>query len=51
MNLDKTPVKIGFLYSRTGVTSVVESQQREAAILAVEEINQDGGLLGEELLF
>lgn len=51
MTLDKTPVKIGFLYSRTGVTSVVESQQRKAAMLAVEEINQDGGLLGEELLF
>jgi len=51
MNRKKTPVRIGLLYSNTGVTSVVESQQRKAAMLAIEEINQEGGLLGEELLF
>ncbi|MCR9114830.1 MAG: transporter substrate-binding protein, partial [Rhodobacteraceae bacterium] len=48
MNRKKTPVRIGLLYSNTGVTSVVESQQRKAAMLAIEEINQEGGLLGEE---
>ena len=47
----KTPVRVGLLYSSTGVTSAVESHQRNAALLAIEEINQDGGLLGEELLF
>ncbi|CAN0602112.1 unnamed protein product, partial [Ectocarpus sp. 12 AP-2014] len=51
MGLRKTPVRIGLLYSDTGVTSAIESQQRNAALLAIEEINQDGGLLGQELLF
>lgn len=51
MSPSKTPVKLGLLYSSTGVTSVVESQQRQAAILAIEEINHAGGLLGEELLY
>lgn len=45
------PVKLGLLYSATGVTSLVESQQRRAAVLAIEEINAAGGLLGEELLY
>ncbi len=51
MDPRKTPVSIGFLYSSTGVTSAVETNQRNAALLAIEEINQSGGLLGEELLF
>lgn len=51
MSPSKTPVKLGLLYSSTGVTAVVESQQRQAAILAIEEINHAGGLLGEELLY
>lgn len=51
MTSSKAPVRLGLLYSDTGVTSVVESQQRQAAILAIEEINADGGLLGEEVLY
>ena len=51
MDPRKTPVRIGFLYSSTGVTSAVETNQRNAALLVIEEINQSGGLLGEELLF
>lgn len=44
------PVTIGLLYSRTGVTSIIESAQRQAALLAVSEINAAGGLLGREML-
>ncbi|EAQ01511.1 hypothetical protein OB2597_01442 [Pseudooceanicola batsensis HTCC2597] len=49
MASSKAPVTIGFLYSRTGVTSVIEVAQRQGALLAVQEINAEGGLLGEEL--
>ncbi|AEI94789.1 aliphatic amidase expression-regulating protein AmiC [Roseobacter litoralis Och 149] len=51
MGHKKSPVRIGLLYSDTGVTSVIETHQRNAALLAIEEINQDGGLLGQEFLF
>lgn len=43
------PVTIGFLFSDTGATSVIERAQRLAATLAVEEINREGGLFGREL--
>ncbi|WP_234423714.1 transporter substrate-binding protein [Tateyamaria sp. Alg231-49] len=51
MGHKNSAVRIGLLYSNTGVTSVVETHQRNAALLAIEEINQSGGLLGQELLF
>lgn len=44
------PVTIGLLFSQTGVTSVIERTQRQAAMLAVEEINRAGGIDGQELL-
>lgn len=44
------PVTLGLLYSQTGVTSVVEAAQRNAALLAVHEINAAGGLLGRDVL-
>lgn len=43
------PVTIGFLFSQTGVTSVIEHPQGLAARLAVEEINRAGGILGREV--
>ena len=46
----KAPVTIGLLYSHTGVTSVIETAQRQGALLAAREINAQGGLLGEEVL-
>lgn len=45
----EAPVTIGFLFSQTGVTSVIERPQGLAARLAVEEINQAGGILGREV--
>ncbi|KFE36181.1 transporter substrate-binding domain-containing protein [Thioclava atlantica] len=44
------PVTIGLLFSQTGVTSVIERTQRQAAMLAVEEINDAGGIDGREIL-
>ncbi|MDK3018056.1 transporter substrate-binding domain-containing protein [Pseudodonghicola flavimaris] len=44
------PVTIGLLFSQTGVTSVIERTQRQAAMLAVDEVNRAGGIDGRELL-
>jgi branched-chain amino acid transport system substrate-binding protein len=43
------PIKIGVLYSSTGITSLVERTQLKAIQLATEEINTAGGILGREL--
>lgn len=43
------PVKIGVLYSKTGATSAIESSQRLGTLLAIEEINETGGIDGREL--
>jgi len=45
-----TPVKIGFLFSKSGVTAEMERSQWQGATLALEEINQQGGLDGRELV-
>lgn len=43
------PIKIGVLYSSTGVTAAVEETQRQAVLLAANEINEAGGVLGREI--
>lgn len=43
------PVKVGVLYSRTGATSAIESSQRLGTLLAIEEINESGGIDGREI--
>jgi branched-chain amino acid transport system substrate-binding protein len=43
------PIKIGVLYSTTGVTSAVETTQQQATRLAIEEINAAGGVQGREV--
>ena len=43
------PIRIGVLYSRSGVTAAVERTQLQATILAVEEINRAGGVSGREI--
>lgn len=42
------PIEVGVLYSSTGVTAAVEETQRRAVLIAVEEINESGGMLGRE---
>jgi branched-chain amino acid transport system substrate-binding protein len=46
----KDPVKIGLLFSRTGITSEQESSQLYGALFAIDEINAQGGLDGRELV-
>ncbi|MFE8148141.1 transporter substrate-binding domain-containing protein [Brenneria goodwinii] len=44
-----TPINIGLLYSSSGVTAAQEQSQLRGATLAIEEINQDGGINGRPL--
>ena len=44
-----TPYKIGLLHSLTGAMSTSESPLVDAALMAVEEINATGGVLGRRL--
>lgn len=45
----KTPVKIGILHSLSGTMAVSERSVAEAALLAVEELNNNGGVLGRKI--
>ena len=40
---------VGLLYSETGVTAEIEKTQLNASILAIEEINETGGILGRPM--
>lgn len=42
-------VPVGVLHSLTGTMSISEVSVRDATLLAIEEINQAGGLLGKQL--
>lgn len=44
------PVRVGVLYSATGMTSTIGQSQWQGTKLAIEEINEAGGLLGRELV-
>jgi len=46
---DSLPIKIGVLYSTSGVTSAAERTQQQATLLAIDEVNAAGGVLGREL--
>lgn len=43
------PIRVGVLFSETGVTALVERTQRRAVELALEELNTSGGVLGRPL--
>lgn len=44
-----TPIRVGVLHSTTGTMAISESAVADATILALEQINAGGGLLGREL--
>jgi branched-chain amino acid transport system substrate-binding protein len=44
------PWRIGVLFSRTGFMSVIEETQYQGTLLAVEEVNDAGGVCGCELV-
>jgi len=46
MDARKDPVRLGILMSRSGPMAASEEPVVEAALLAVEELNEQGGLLG-----
>jgi branched-chain amino acid transport system substrate-binding protein len=47
---DKTPLKIGFVGGLTGRVSDLGIAGRDGALLAVDEINRQGGIAGREVL-
>ncbi|MDA1312939.1 MAG: urea ABC transporter substrate-binding protein [Acidobacteria bacterium] len=44
-----TPIKVGILHSATGSLSLNEKPVMDAALLAIAEINEQGGLLGRSV--
>ena len=47
---DKDPIRVGILYSETGVTSTIGLSQLQGALLAIQEINEAGGVDGREIV-
>jgi branched-chain amino acid transport system substrate-binding protein len=48
-NRSTEPIRVGVLFSETGVTSVIERSERLGTQLAAQEINEAGGINGREL--
>jgi urea transport system substrate-binding protein len=46
---DAGPIRVGVLHSQTGTMGTSESAAIDATLLAIEEINQQGGLLGRQV--
>jgi urea transport system substrate-binding protein len=44
--VDRSPIVVGILHSRTGPMAVSENAMIDAEVLALQEINRSGGLLG-----
>lgn len=44
------PFQVGALYSQTGATAFVERTQFNAALLAIEDINEQGGIAGRPVV-
>jgi urea transport system substrate-binding protein len=47
--IGRQPVKVGVLHSLSGTMAISEKSVADATLLAIEEINRDGGLLGREI--
>ncbi|NJN23744.1 MAG: transporter substrate-binding protein, partial [Acaryochloridaceae cyanobacterium RL_2_7] len=43
-------VSVGILHSFSGPMAVSETPLRDAALMAIDEINRQGGVLGEEII-
>lgn len=44
-------VKVGLLHSLTGSMAISEKSVRDAEVLAIEEINASGGVLGKKIVY
>jgi urea transport system substrate-binding protein len=42
-------IPVGVLYSLTGTTAIVERSMNQCALMAIEEINSNGGVLGRKI--
>ena len=47
---NKDPVRIGVLFSETGVTSTIGKSQLQGTLLAIDEVNEAGGIDGRMLV-
>lgn len=47
---NKDPVRVGVLFSETGVTSTIGRSQLQGTLLAIDEVNEAGGIDGRELV-
>jgi urea transport system substrate-binding protein len=46
---DASPIKLGLLHSQTGTMAMSETPLRDAGMMAIEEINTAGGVLGRPI--
>ena len=46
---DKDPIKVGILHSLTGTMAISESSLKDVELMAIEEINKKGGVLGRKV--
>jgi urea transport system substrate-binding protein len=49
ISASKRPIRVGILHSFSGVMAIVEKSIVDAEMLAVDEINQAGGVLGQRI--
>jgi urea transport system substrate-binding protein len=47
--VNRQPIKVGILHSLTGTMAISETSVRDATLLAIEEINTAGGVLGRRI--
>ncbi len=47
---NKDPIRVGVLFSETGVTSTIGHSQLQGTLLAIGEINEAGGIDGREIV-
>lgn len=47
---ENPPIKVGILHSRSGPMAISENSMVDAELLAIDEINASGGLLGRKIL-
>ncbi|MGC2164656.1 MAG: urea ABC transporter substrate-binding protein [Gallionella sp.] len=46
---DKPPIKVGILHSLSGTMAISETALKDMALMTIEEINKQGGVLGRKL--
>lgn len=47
---NKDPIRVGVLFSETGATSTIGRSQLQGTLLAIDEINEGGGVDGREIV-